>query len=148
MKWLIDFYWAQDSKANLPNFVCDLKHTLVCEWFVIGCESKNEHQRNTCSNEIGLHVNHSKCIVNIHWGTYMIIEQLKESSLWQWIGWSYKLQKLRGRHIPMGMNWICQPSRTNYMFCIIPYKGSMCKEGSATKNPLILNVGGSKWLIV
>ena len=56
---------------------------------MVGCESKNGHQKDMCWKEIGLYdhnlLNVLHVIFNIIGETYMIIQQLVESSHWQWI---------------------------------------------------------------
>ena len=47
------------------------------EWYVVWCGSKNKYQIDICTNEIGLRIENMifilGSIVNIIWGTYMII---------------------------------------------------------------------------
>jgi hypothetical protein len=42
------------GKVDGPNLVTYINWTLVCEWCVIGCGFRNEHQNDTCSKDIGL----------------------------------------------------------------------------------------------
>ena len=33
---------------DMPNMVYNLKQTPIFEWSMLGCESRNIHQNNTC----------------------------------------------------------------------------------------------------
>ena len=65
-------------KSNDLKLIClirflILKHAPICKWCMVGCESKNEHQK-----EIGLRAQTSSTILDaivnlIGWGTYTII---------------------------------------------------------------------------
>ena len=50
--------------------------TLIFEWYVIKCGSKNGHQKDTCLKEIGLSAQNMLTIVgsmiNTNKGTYMV----------------------------------------------------------------------------
>jgi hypothetical protein len=57
----------------MPNSVFGLKHAPIREWCMVGCDSKNGHQK-----EIGLRAQTSLSIVDVKvniigWGTYIII---------------------------------------------------------------------------
>ena len=39
---------------DVPNVVFDMKHTPIFEWSMVGCESRNIHQKYTCWKETRL----------------------------------------------------------------------------------------------
>ena len=39
-------------KVNVPNLVTPLNWTLVFEWYVVGCGSKNGYQKDTCQKRL------------------------------------------------------------------------------------------------
>jgi hypothetical protein len=56
----------------------DLKWTFVFEWYMVGCASKNGHQKEMCQTKIGLHAQNLFTILDAigsqhNRGTYMII---------------------------------------------------------------------------
>ena len=53
------------NKVGVPNTVTYLKWTPIIEWCVVWCESKNRSQKDTCSKEIGLHVQNMRIILGL-----------------------------------------------------------------------------------
>ena len=45
-------------KVSIPNAIAHLKWTLIFQWCVIRCGSRNKHQTYMCIQELGLHASH------------------------------------------------------------------------------------------
>ena len=52
-----------NGKVDVPNSVTYLRRTLIFEWYVVWCGSKNKYQKDTCLKEIGLHAQNMITIV-------------------------------------------------------------------------------------
>ena len=46
----LPIFWVliDSCKMDVPNSTFDLKRTVVFEWCMVGCESKNKRPRNMC----------------------------------------------------------------------------------------------------
>ena len=77
--------------------------TSIFEWSEVMCGSRNGHQKDMCSKEIGLCAPNMLSVLgsndNIIGWTYMSISWALESLLWYWIGNSYDLRKLRVNYL-------------------------------------------------
>lgn len=75
-----------DSKINfninMPNLMFGLKLTPKYRWYMVGCESKNIHQKDVCWKEIGQSAQNLSIILDTivkkNWVTDMIIYQLRK----------------------------------------------------------------------
>lgn len=63
--------------VDASNSIYDFDWTSIFEWCMAGCESKNEHSKDTCWKEVGLPApslfNVLDVIIDIIGKTYMII---------------------------------------------------------------------------
>ena len=60
-------------KIDVSNLIFDLKHTPIFEWCIVGCGSKNIHQKTCIVKRLDYVLTNLNIAMSIIGGTYMTI---------------------------------------------------------------------------